>query len=162
VTSKGRQPNRSLITRRDEDFMRHAIRLAKIARERGDSPVGSIIVYEGRVVGEGVEAVQNGRDPAAHAEIIALREACRSLGTLNLEGCTLFTTVEPCFMCSYALRVTHISRVVTGKDAPHIGGITSRHPILIDPDIPNWPPPPEVVRHVLEAECQVLFIRKAT
>lgn len=139
--------------------MRHAIRLARVARERGDTPVGSIVVYEGRVVGEGIEAVQTQKDPTAHAELIAIREACRSLDSLILEGCALYTTVEPCFMCSYAIRNTHISKIITGKDVPHIGGITSRHPILIDPEIPNWPQPPVVLRGILAKECQALFLR---
>lgn len=143
---------------RDHEFMRQAIRLARIALERGDTPVGSVVVCDGRVIGEGTEAVRRERDLAAHAEAIAVREACYALGSLDLAGCTLYTTVEPCFMCSYIIRSARISRVVTGRAAPHIGGISSPHPILVDPGIPNWSRPPAVATGVLEEECSRLFI----
>lgn len=144
---------------RDHEFMRQAIRLARIALERGDTPVGSVVVCDGRVIGEGTEAVRRERDLAAHAEAIAVREACCALGSLDLAGCTLYTTVEPCFMCSYVIRSARISRVVTGRAVPHIGGISSTHPILVDPGIPNWSRPPAVATGVLEEECSRLFIR---
>lgn len=143
---------------RDEEFMRQAIRLARVALERGDTPVGSVVVCEGRIVAEGTEGVRSERDFTAHAELKAVQEACRNLGTHDLEGCELYTTAEPCFMCSFVIRSARISRVVMGKTVPHIGGVSSNHPILIDAGIPNWPPPPVVVRGVLEKECNELFI----
>ncbi|MGH9431498.1 MAG: nucleoside deaminase [Terriglobia bacterium] len=141
----------------DAEFMRQAIRLARIALERGDAPVGSVVVCDGRIVGEGIEAVRSEKDLTAHAELKAVREACRALDSLDLAGCALYTTVEPCFMCSFVIRSAHVSRVVTGKAVPHIGGISSNHPILVDPGIPNWPQPPELVTGVLEEECRALF-----
>ncbi len=139
--------------------MRQAIRLARIALERADTPVGSVVVCDGHIVGEGIEAVQSEKDLTAHAEMKAVQEACRALGSLNLGGCTLYTTVEPCFMCSFVIRSAHLSRVVSGKAVPHIGGISSNHPILVDPSIPNWPQPPLVLTGVLEEECRALFTR---
>ncbi|MGH9436859.1 MAG: nucleoside deaminase [Terriglobia bacterium] len=144
---------------RDAEFMRQALRLARIALDRGDTPVGSVVVYDGRIVGEGIEAVRTEKDLTAHAELKAVREACRALDSLDLAGCTLFTTAEPCFMCSFVIRSAHVSRVVSGKAVPHIGGISSNHPILIDSGIPNWPRPPELVTGVLEEECRKLFMR---
>lgn len=141
----------------DVEFMRQAIRLARIALERGDAPVGSVIVRDGRIKGEGAEAVRCERDPTAHAEAIAVREACRALGSLDLGGCTLYTTVEPCWMCSFVIRSARISRVVVGRSVLHIGGISSRYPILVASDIPKWPQPPEVTTGVLEEECNALF-----
>ncbi|MGH9437054.1 MAG: nucleoside deaminase [Terriglobia bacterium] len=143
----------------DVEFMRQAIRLARIALERGDTPVGSVVVCDGRIVGEGIEAVRSEKDLTAHAELKAVREACRTLDSLNLAGCALYTTVEPCFMCSFIIRSAHLSRVVTGKAVSHIGGISSNHPILIDPGFQNWPRPPELVTGVLEEECRALFTR---
>lgn len=143
----------------DAEFMRQAIRLARIALERGDTPVGSVVVYDGCIVGGGIEAVRSEKDLTAHAELKAVREACRALDSLDLAGCGLYTTVEPCFMCSFVIRSARLSRVVTGKPVPHIGGISSNHPILIDPGFPNWPRPPEVVTGVLEEECRALFTR---
>ncbi|MGH9325541.1 MAG: nucleoside deaminase [Terriglobia bacterium] len=142
---------------RDQEFMRQAIRLARVALERGDTPVGSVVVYDGQVIGQGIEAVRLEKDLAAHAELKAVGEACRAIGSLDLSGCTLYTTVEPCWMCSFMIRTAHVSRVVTGRAVPHIGGISSKHPILLDPDIPNWPRPPAVTAGVLEKECKALF-----
>ena len=144
---------------RDERFMREAIRLARIALNRGDTPVGSVLVYEGRVIGEGIEGVRSEKDLAAHAEIKGIKEACRRLDTFRLNGCDLYTTVEPCFMCSYVIRTVQISRVVIGRVLADIGGFSSRYPILIDSGIPNWSRPPTVVTGVLENECKALFAR---
>src|SRR5574338_1191930 len=107
------------VTDRDKEFMRRAIQLARIALERGDTPVGSVVVCDGRVVGEGIEAVQSEKDLTAHAEVKAVLEACRGLEKFHLDGCELYTTVEPCFMCSYVIRSAHISRDVAGKAVPH-------------------------------------------
>src|ERR1019366_7313903 len=73
---------------------------------------------------------------------IAIRNACSALRTFDLSGCILCTTAEPCFMCSYAVRQTRISRVVIGRPTPRVGGISSLHPILTDPQIPGWGKPP--------------------
>ena len=142
----------------DEKFMREAIRLARIAFERGDTPVGSVVVCKGHVVGEGIESVRNEKDLTAHAELKSVREACRRLETSRLEDCELYTTVEPCFMCSFLIRSAHIARVIIGKAVPYIGGITSHYPILVDSGIPTWPAPPVVVSGVLEKECKDLFV----
>ncbi len=141
----------------DVEFMRRAIQLAQTARERGDTPVGSVVVCAGRVIGEGIEAVRADKDLTAHAEVRAVQEACRSLNTLDLTGCALYTTVEPCFMCSFVIRGARISRVVIGRAAPHIGGFSSNYPILVDPNIPGWFRPPLVITGVLEGECSALF-----
>lgn len=137
----------------DAKFMRYAIRLAQAARDRGDTPVGSVVVRDGHVIGEGIESVRTEKDPAGHAEVKAVQQACRSLNTLDLTGCSLFTTVEPCVMCSYVIRSTFISRVVIGRAAPHIGGFTSKYHILAALDIACWRQPPLVVCGMLEEEC---------
>lgn len=144
----------------DVKFMRQAIRLARTARDRGDTPVGSVVVCEGRVIGEGIESVRSEKDLAAHAEVKAVQEACRNLNTLDLAGCSLFTTVEPCFMCSFVIRSAHISRVFIGRAAPRIGGFTSNYPILAAADILSWFQPPTIVSGLLEEECSALFPQK--
>jgi tRNA(adenine34) deaminase len=145
--------------RRDERFMRKAIRLARIAFKRGDTPVGSVVVYKGRIVGKGIEGVRSEMDLTAHAEIKGIKEACHRLDTLRLAGCELYTTAEPCFMCSFVIRTAQISRVVIGNPVPYIGGFNSPYPILIDSRIPNWSQPPTVVTGALERECKALFVR---
>ncbi|MGH7249151.1 MAG: nucleoside deaminase, partial [Pseudomonadota bacterium] len=79
--------------------MRWALELARRAMAAGDTPVGSLVVRGGAIVGEGIESVRALRDIAGHAELIALREACRTLGTFDLSACVLYTTAEPCWMC---------------------------------------------------------------
>lgn len=143
----------------DAEFMRQAVRLAQIALARGDTPVGSVVVRGEKIISEGIEAVRSEKNLTAHAEVKAVQEACRVLDSLNLDGCTLYTTVEPCFMCSFVIRSAHLSRVVIGRAAPHIGGVSSKYPILIDRDLPNWPQPPKVLTGVLEEACAALFVR---
>lgn len=143
----------------DEKFMALAIDLARVALERGDTPVGSVVTRDENVIGKGVEAVRTKLDPAAHAEIVALQDACRSLGSLDLAGCVLYTTAEPCLMCSFAIRSTRISRVVIGKATPHVGGISSKYQVLKDSEIPGWREPPAISSGVMEEACAALFAR---
>lgn len=141
----------------DEEFMRRCLALAVAASRRGDAPVGSLIVQGGRQIAAASEFVDSALDIAGHAELAAIRQACRALGTLDLTGCVLYTTVEPCFMCSYAIRQTGISRVVIGAPVASVGGVTSGYPILTATDIATWPAPPRIVQRVLAAECQALL-----
>lgn len=141
----------------DVEFMRYAIRLAQVAREHGDTPVGSVVVCKGRIIGEGIESVRSENDLTAHAEVRAIQEACRRLNVFDLTDCTLFTTVEPCILCSFVVRTARISRVVIGRMAPYIGGFSSKYPILVDPAIPGWSEPPVVISGLLEEECEALF-----
>lgn len=157
MMNEGKKKGGDEVNVADLEFMRQAIRLAQIARDRGDTPVGSIVVRDGRVIGEGIESVGAEKDLTAHAEVRAVQEACRSLNTLDLAGCSLFTTVEPCFMCSFVIRSARISRVVIGRTAPHIGGFTSNYPILVAPEIPGLSPPPLVLAGLLEEDCTALF-----
>jgi tRNA(adenine34) deaminase len=138
------------------DYMRRAIELARIAGANGDTPVGSLVVHKGRVISEGFEVVRKRMDISGHAELIAIRNACSALQTLDLSGCTLYTTAEPCFMCSYAVRQTHINKVIIGGPASKAGGISSHHPILRDAQIAGWGEPPDIIAGILQAECLAL------
>lgn len=140
----------------DERWMRRALVLARAGLAAGDAPVGSLVVRGAEVLAEGTESVKAARDVSAHSELIAVREACRKLGTFDLSGCTLITTAEPCYMCSYVVRRTGISRVVVGARVRSVGGASSRHPVLNDAEIEGWGRPPEVVFGVLEQECLAL------
>jgi tRNA(adenine34) deaminase len=140
-----------------EQFMRRCIELAREAEKTKDTLVGSLVVLNGRIIGEGVEAVRAKTDLTAHAEMEAIKAACAALKTTNLKACILYTTAEPCFMCSYAIRQAHVSQVVIGRPAPGIGGVSSKHPILIDASIENWAPPPDVITGILQGECEELL-----
>jgi len=97
-----------------ERYMRRCIELARRALATSDARVGSLVVLNDRIVAEGIECVKARRDVTGHAEIDALRVACERLGSRNLTGCTLYTNVEPCVMCAYAIRLARVSVVVTG------------------------------------------------
>ena len=143
-------------TNQHDRFMRRCIELAHTAKSRGNTPVGSVVVMDGAIVGEGFEELPNGTNVAGHAEIIACQDAVDRTGNKKLEGATLYTTSEPCFMCSYVIRQCGISTVAYGLDTPIVGGITSPLPVLTDSRLTPWMPPPHVIPGVLRNECQAL------
>ena len=134
-------------------YMRRCLELAEIAALAGDTPVGTLIVRGDEVVGEGVERTRATLDHSAHAEVEALRQACRHLDTLDLRGCSLYSTVEPCVLCGYAIRRAGIAHVVYGVKAGQAGACTSSYAILADRDLEGWPQVPEVTGGVLADEC---------
>jgi tRNA(adenine34) deaminase len=136
-----------------EVFMHRCLELAWIALYEGDAPVGSLVVCHGQIIAEGLEGVKAQQDVTWHAEIDAVRKACQALGTLDLKDCTLYTNVEPCVMCSYAIRQTGISQVIIGMETATLGGVSSTCAILIDPTIQGWGSPPAVVTDILRGEC---------
>lgn len=88
----------------DEKFMKRAIELARQGVERNDGgPFGCVIVRDGQIVGEGNNRVTSTNDPTAHAEVVAIRDACSKLGTFQLDGCVIYTSCEPCPMCLGAI-----------------------------------------------------------
>jgi tRNA(adenine34) deaminase len=144
----------------DETYMRRALDLGRAALEAGEVPVGALVVRGEEILGEGFEGVRGGLDLSAHAEVQAIRAACARLGTLDLSGSTLYTTVEPCVLCSYVVRRAGVGRVVYGIPAGQAGGLTSRYDLLADPALTGWPAPPEIVSGVLDAECRALLALK--
>ena len=147
-------------TARDERYMRRCIELAQLALDGGDVPVGAIVVRDDRVIGEGYERTRQRLDPAAHAEVEALRAACATLGTLDLSGATLYTTVEPCILCAYAVRQTRIQRVVYGVKAGSLGGVTGPFPLLTDAESFAGRAPPAVTSGILAKECEGLLAKR--
>lgn len=138
--------------------MRRCLELAGQARANGETAVGAVVVQDGVIVGEGRERTRRALDPTAHAEVEAIRDACRRLDSLELDGCELYTTVEPCILCSYAIRQTGIARVVYGVTAgPVGGGSAAPHPVLGTETVDVWGPPPEVVPGFMGAECRALL-----
>lgn len=109
----------------DETFMRAALAQAKLAGECGEVPVGAVVVCDGEIVGRGFNQPIRGRDPSAHAEVMALRAAGRTLANYRMPGCTLYVTLEPCMMCSGAIMHARVSRVVFGARDPKTGAAGS-------------------------------------
>jgi tRNA(adenine34) deaminase len=98
----------------DEYWMRQAMALAAEAANKGEVPVGAVVVKAGEIIGRGCNAPISRHDPAAHAEILALRDAAQQLGNYRLLDCALFVTLEPCLMCVGAMFHARIARVVFG------------------------------------------------
>jgi len=109
----------------DEYFMTQALDLAKQAQIAGEVPVGAVVVSAGQVIGRGYNQPISGRDPTAHAEIMAMRDAARTLGNYRLTDCELYVTLEPCVMCAGAIMHARISRVVYGASDPKTGACGS-------------------------------------
>ena len=109
----------------DEALMREALVLAERAAEAGEVPVGAVVVLDGTVVGRGFNRPIAARDPTAHAEIEAMREAGRVLGNYRLAGCELYVTLEPCAMCVGAMLHARVARVVFGAADPKTGACGS-------------------------------------
>lgn len=109
----------------DTTYMRMAIRLAERAVAEGTGgPFGAVVVKDGRVVGEGQNRVIANKDPTAHAEVMAIRDACQRLDDFQLTGCTLYTSCEPCPMCLGAIYWARPERIVYGcdrEDAAEVG-----------------------------------------
>ena len=93
------------------DPMRRALDLAKTAADRGEVPVGAVVVKDGAIIGEGHNAPRESHDPTAHAEIVAIRAAAARLGNERLDGCDLYVTLEPCAMCAGAIAHARIARL---------------------------------------------------
>ncbi|HEX6162538.1 MAG TPA: tRNA adenosine(34) deaminase TadA [Vicinamibacterales bacterium] len=108
-----------------EDFMRMALEQARAAGANGEVPVGAVAVLDGRVIGEGFNQPISSNDPTAHAEIVALRAAARTVGNYRLTNATMYVTVEPCLMCVGAMVHARIATVVFGAAEPKAGALQS-------------------------------------
>jgi tRNA(adenine34) deaminase len=139
-----------------ETYMRMALDLARDADAAGEVPVGAVVVMAGEVIGRGRNAPIERNDPTAHAEILALREACAAAGNYRLEGAILYTTLEPCVMCAGALVVARIAKVVFGARDLRFGGVRSKFR-LADADVLNHRL--AIEEGVLGAECAELMLR---
>ena len=118
---------------RDIEFMRRALSLAAEAEAAGEVPVGAVVVQAGEVVGEGYNRPISSRDPTAHAEIVALREAARTLGAYRLPGTVMYVTLEPCAMCVGAMIHARVARVVFGAGDPKTGACGGAFDLTAEP-----------------------------
>jgi len=142
------------VPRDDEVFMREALAEAETAAALGEVPIGAVIVHDGRVVGRGGNRRELLRDPTAHAEMLALREAAAALGNYRLAGVTLYSTLEPCVMCAGALVAARVERLVFGARDLRFGGVRSKFQAA-DSEALNHRV--EVVEGVLAVECVELL-----
>jgi len=138
----------------DVEAMREALRLARQAGDAGEVPVGAVAVCDGRIVGRGRNRREEDADPVAHAELMAVREAARTLGRWRLTGVTVYATLEPCAMCAGALVNARVERLVYGASDPKAGFCGSLGDLVRDPRLNHR----LVVTHsVLEQTCSGLL-----
>ncbi len=138
----------------DEKYMRIALSQAKRAYDKEETPIGCVIVYEGRVIARGYNKRNTKKNTLAHAEMIAINKASKTLGDWRLEGCTLYVTLEPCPMCAGAIVQARVSRVVVGSMNPKAGCAGSVFNLL---EAPGFNHQVELLTGVLSAECSQLM-----
>lgn len=136
----------------DEYYMRLALAEARLAASEGEIPVGAVVVAAGRVLGRGHNQTELLGDVTAHAEMLAISAAARTLGGKYLAGCTLYVTVEPCPMCAGAIGWSQLGRIVYGTPDPK-RGYTS----ILRPGATPFHPRAQVTCGVLEDECRTLM-----
>src|SRR5690242_5138214 len=139
---------------KDEYFMRLALREAARALDHDDVPIGALVVREGEVIGAGHNERELRADPTAHAEMIALREAARTLGSWRVLDSVMYVTLEPCAMCAGAIVLARLPRVVFGATDPKAGAAGSVFNVLEEPRLNHRP---QVESGLLAEECADLL-----
>lgn len=138
----------------DQDMMSRALDLARRAAAMGEVPVGAVVARDGRVLAEAHNRREIDKSPFAHAEFLAVREACRVIGDWRLEGCTVYVTLEPCPMCAGLLVNARVPRVVFGCADPKAGACGTLMNLLEDPRLNHRC---EVVRGIGGEEASALL-----
>src|SRR6266508_194300 len=145
----------------DVKMLTHCIELSRYATSQGENPFARVIWHKDQIVVEATTRAKRDADVTRHAEIIAISEAQKRLGTRDFPNCTIYSTVEPCAMCSFCIRETGIGRVVYCIPSPIMGGV-SKWNILGDSDISDVLPevfhkPPEIVSGLMETEAEQVW-----
>lgn len=135
-------------------WMNRALAWGRLAAARGDVPIGAVVVRDGVMLGGAHDGKEVTRDPSAHAEMLAIREAAERIGDWRLDGASLYVTLEPCPMCAGALLQSRIARLVYGASNARWGACGADLNLL---DNPRFNHKVEVVRGVLEDECAALL-----
>lgn len=148
------------MTASDAELLERAIALARANADAGEEPFGSLVVRDGQILGEGVNTTRRDADPTAHAEVAAVREACRRLGTIDLAGATVFTSCEPCPMCRTVAVLAGVTRIVYAVPAE----VAATFGFALSPPgaeiMASWPLP-DLLEHVLTPGAEEPFERFA-
>ena len=139
---------------KDKKFMWEAIKEAEKSAALDEVPVGAVIVNDNKIIARGHNLREKTNDPTAHAEIVAIRKACKKLKSWRLEGCTIYVTIEPCAMCAGTLLWTRIDRIVFGANDVKGGAIGSSFELFRVKNINHHP---EITRGVLDGACAALI-----
>ena len=143
-----------LFMTQDEKFMTQALKEAEKSANFDEVPVGAVIVKDGKIIARGHNLRESKNDPTAHAEIVAIRKACKKLKSWRLESCTIYVTIEPCSMCAGALLWTRIQRIVYGAADIKGGALGSSYNLF---EVKNINHRPKITRGVLEDRCAELM-----
>ena len=142
------------IIRYMEKMMKEALAEAQLALNMGEIPIGAVIEKDGKIVGRGHNRTESSKDPTAHAEILAIRDAANHLGGWRLLGCTLYVTTEPCSMCAGAIILARLAKVVIGTRDPKAGACGSVLDVIGNPRLNHHP---EVEFGRMEVECRTMM-----
>jgi tRNA(adenine34) deaminase len=150
MKEKGAEP----LENQDEYFMKEAILEAKKAEELNEVPIGAVIVIDGEIISRAHNLRESNQSAVAHAELIAIDKACKEIGSWRLEGASLYVTLEPCPMCSGAIILSRVKRVVYGASDPK-GGCAGTFMNLLQDERFNHQS--EVTKGILEEECSQML-----
>jgi tRNA(adenine34) deaminase len=134
----------------DNDYMQEAINLAQQAATNGEVPVGAIVVKNDVIIGRGSNAPISLSDPSAHAEMLAIRDAAKTLGNYRLIDCTLYVTLEPCAMCAGVIQHARLSKLIFGASDPKTGACGSIIDLMAEQKLNHHT---EVIGGVMAEEC---------
>lgn len=139
---------------KDIEFMKLALEQAKIAYKKDEVPIGAVIVCNDKVIAKGFNIREKRNDPTGHAEIVAIKKACKKRRSWRLEDCTIYVTVEPCSMCAGALLWTRIKRIVFGAFDAKGGALGSSYNLFEQKNLNHKA---EITSGVLEEECSKIM-----
>jgi tRNA(adenine34) deaminase len=139
---------------RDDYFMRLALREAELAPAHDDVPIGAVVVHDGELLAAAHNERELRQDPTAHAEVLALREAARALGSWRVLDCAIYVTLEPCAMCAGAIVLARVARVVYGASDPKAGACGSVLDVLGEPALNHRP---QIAGGLLAPRCGELL-----
>lgn len=135
-------------------YMQEALREARRAFDLGEVPVGAVIVKDGNIIGRGHNLAESSKDPTAHAEIIAIRQAAENLGGWRLTGCCLYVTTEPCSMCAGAIVLARIKKLYIGTMDKKAGACGSVLNIINDSRLNHYT---ETETGIMQEECESMM-----
>ncbi|MFD0957803.1 tRNA adenosine(34) deaminase TadA [Paenibacillus chungangensis] len=140
----------------DREWMLEAIAEAEKAEKIGEVPIGAVIIRNHEIIGRGYNVRESKQDPTGHAELVAIRNACETIGAWRLSDCTLYVTLEPCPMCAGAIVQARVKRVVYGTTDPKAGCAGTLMNLLQEPRFNHET---ELTSGILQPECAMLLTR---
>jgi tRNA(adenine34) deaminase len=147
----------------DREMMTRCIAVAVRSGEDGEYPYGVVICRARKVVAESINRVAHEHDVTRHAEVVAISQAQKALGTVSLDDCVIYVSAEPCVYCCYAIRESRMARVVYALRSPHMGGV-SKWNVLTDEDLSKtmpevFDPPPEIIAGFMTQEVDRALLK---